>query len=208
MRKLHKKYIFLNVFLIIYIMSLSVGYAYFSESIKATGTAKTLSYYTEPLKVGDLENVDTSNPKIGADSMIMCAATYKSETHSHPYYYMYYDVPATSTASNCSIYLYFYNYAKDINITDFTATYYDNSSVTSKWGDNDYAEYYTEDDGGGGTDADGTDYYGFGMIQFLRTLKAGSFSSVGTRRQVYIKVSYKSQGATKTMYFYYYFDIV
>jgi hypothetical protein len=192
-------------------MSLSVGYAYFSESIKATGTAKTLSYYTQPLKPATINGDTSSSAKFGPESTTLGNdVTYKSETHSHPYYYFYYDVPATSNVIEFYFYLYFHNYAKDINITDFTATFYDNSSVTSSYsnGSGDAIDYYDQNNGGSGTDAAGTNYYGWAWVAYIKNLKSGYFSTVGTRRQVYIRVSYKSQGTTRYMYFYYYFDIV
>ena len=191
MRKLHKKYIELNVFLIIYIMSLSVGYAYFSESIQARGTAKTLSYYTQPLV--PLGGAETGN--IGDDNFAFLRGNqiiYKSTTSSSSKYYIYYDIKA-STSGLADIYLYFDN-STGVNITDFTATLYDTNSilVANTSGYSDSATYSD----------------GFGYVEFYRNFNSSALTAVGTTKQFYIRVNYKSQGATRTMYFYYYFNIV
>ena len=53
-RKFHKSY-FLIVGLFLYVLSLSIGFAYFTESLKINGVASTMDYYssnklpTEPI---------------------------------------------------------------------------------------------------------------------------------------------------------------
>ena len=98
MRKLHKKYIFLNVFLIIYIMSLSVGYAYFSESIQVTGTAKTLEYSRMPL----VPIVSTSSALVGGHyTAIGDYMSYnRMENPSYDVYEYYYTFDYTTFAED------------------------------------------------------------------------------------------------------------
>ncbi len=210
MRKLHKKYIVLNVFLIIYILSLSVGYAYFSESIKATGTAKTLSYYTQPLK---LVGPDYTSENIGSDSYPLDLnrnLTYNHTTVSYPYYYIYYDVLTKNYVwENAELYIYVLNYA-NIEVTDFTVTLYDSQSLI----DNsicptceNYDDYGDYSGTSGYKDGNNTTYYGEAYISMWTMFKSSAFTTSGTTKQFYVKISYKSQGTTRYLYVYYIFNV-
>ena len=192
-------------------MSLSVGYAYFSESIKATGTAKTLSYYSQPLKLIDINDGTTG---IGDDSFPIYNGSYFKYSHytiSYPYYYIYYDVSLKNQLCNyCDIYLYIANYA-NIEITDFTATLYDNQSLI----DNaticptceNYYEYYDWRNESPYYDANNQRVYGYAYVNMWTLFKSTAFTTTGTTKQFYVRLSYKSQGTTRYIYVYYYLNV-